>query len=99
MPRLLKSAAMLGPTPGMDCNSSFPRLPSFPRRRESRPRPAPNVVALISSLHRMKAHTVALAVDEMRVEPHALGKRGLGCRDLAAGFRGPLERHVEVHRR
>src|SRR5450631_3699732 len=68
MPRLLRSAAMEGPTPGIVCSSS---------------------------VIRMNAHTIALAVDEVSIESHSRGQRGLGQDHLATRLRHPRERPVE----
>src|ERR1700682_5792566 len=44
----------------------------------------------------MKAHTIALAIDEMREEPHSRRERRLGRGDLPSRGLDPRERAVQI---
>src|SRR5258706_14586176 len=75
---------MDGPTPGMVCSSSTIRA-----RRAG-------FFAFMASSHRMKAHTIALDVDELSEVAHAVRKLRLGNRDGSAVVRGTRERARKV---
>src|SRR5438128_12672017 len=74
---------MDGPTPGIACSSSR----DFLALRRG---------AFMSLGHRMKADTIALAVDELREVAHAIGKRRLGNGHTSARCGNARELHREV---
>src|SRR5260221_12489723 len=98
MPMPFRSPAIEGPIPGTTC-SSFARVLAGRVLRFT----VFFIHSSPASPHRMKAHTVALAVDELREEPHAFGKLGFRNGDITADglhareLHGEVAARVEVH--